>query len=93
MPEGALGAAGSRPELTGRILQVIAKTQKVPVETITPDKNFEELKIDSLDGINILFALEEEFDLDIPDEQAKSIRSVRELVDGVQKLLAAKKPA
>ena len=74
-------------ELIARVTAVIAKTQKIPPESVTIEKTFEELKIDSLDGINILFALEEEFDVDIPDEPANKIRSVREMVDGIEKLL------
>ena len=60
-------------ELIARVTGVIAKTQKIPPETVTIDKSFEELKIDSLDGINILFALEGEFDIDIPDDAARGI--------------------
>ena len=41
-----------------------------------------------MDGINILFALENEFDITIPDEQAKQIRSMREMVEGVEKLVS-----
>ena len=77
-------------ELISRVTGVIAKTQHLPPESVTIDSTFEELKIDSLDGINILFALESEFDLDIPDDAARKIRSVREMVDGIEKLLAAK---
>jgi acyl carrier protein len=77
-------------ELAARVAAVIAKTQKIPPESVTIDKTFEELKIDSLDGINILFALEEEFDVDIPDEPANKIRSVREMVRGIEKLLTLK---
>ena len=77
-------------ELISRITGVIAKTQKIPPETVTIDKSFEELKIDSLDGINILFALEGEFDLDIPDDAARGIRTVREMVEGIEKLIIAK---
>ncbi len=77
-------------DLIARVTGVIAKTQKIPPESVTIDKSFEELKIDSLDGINILFALEEEFKLDIPDEGANKIRSVREMAEGIEKLLAMK---
>jgi len=77
-------------ELAERVTQVIAKTQHIPPETVTIDSSFEQLKIDSLDGINILFAIESEFDIDIPDDAAKQIRSVREMVEGIEKLLAAK---
>jgi len=77
-------------QLIDRVAAVIAKTQHIPPETVTIDKTFEELNIDSLDGINILFALESEFDVDIPDDAAKQIRTVRDMVDGIEKLLAAK---
>jgi acyl carrier protein len=77
-------------ELIERVTGVIARTQKIPPESVTIDKTFAELNIDSLDGINILFALEGEFGIDIPDEAARQIRSVREMVDGVEKLLASK---
>jgi acyl carrier protein len=77
-------------ELIARVADVIARTQKIPPETVTIDKTFAELNIDSLDGINILFALESEFNLDIPDEAARQIRSVREMVEGIEKLLTAK---
>lgn len=78
------------PDLVERVAQVIAKAQHIPAESVTIDKTFEELKIDSLDGINILFAIESEFDVDIPDDAARQIKSVREMVDGIEKLLAAK---
>ena len=77
-------------ELIARVTRVIAATQKIPAASVTLDKTFEELKIDSLDGINILFALETEFGLDIPDDAARSIRSVREMAEGIETLLAAK---
>jgi acyl carrier protein len=77
-------------ELISRVAGVIAKTQHIPPETVTIDSTFEELKIDSLDGINILFAIESEFDIDIPDDAARQIRTVRQMLEGIEKLLAAK---
>jgi acyl carrier protein len=68
---------------------VIAKTQRLDPSALTPDSTFAELKIDSLDGINILFALEEEFKISIPDDAARQITSVRQAVDGVAHLMAA----
>ena len=75
-------------ELMQRVIRVIAATQHIPVDSIEPDSTFEALKIDSLDGINILFALEGEFQISIPDDEAKNIRTVRELAEGVEKLIA-----
>jgi acyl carrier protein len=80
----------SHSELAARVAEVIAKTQKIPPESVTLDKTFADLKIDSLDGINILFALEEEFNIEIPDDAAEKIRSVSEMVDGLEKLIAGK---
>jgi len=77
-------------DVTARVCRVIAQTQKIPPETVTAEKTFEELNIDSLDGINILFALEGEFNIDIPDEAAREIRSIRQMVEGIEKLLTAK---
>ncbi len=77
-------------ELSQRVISVMAKTQHMPVEKITIDSSFQELGIDSLDGINILFALESEFDINIPDDAAKEIRTVREMVEGVRQLVEAK---
>ena len=80
-------------DFISRVTGVIAKAQKIPPETVTIDKSFEELNIDSLDGINILFALEGEFDLDIPDDAARGIRTVRQMAEGIEKLVAAKAEA
>ena len=76
--------------LVSKVMAVIAKSQRIPVETITLDSTFEELKIDSLDGINIVFALENEFGIGIPDEGVQNLRSVRETVEGIAKLLDEK---
>jgi acyl carrier protein len=77
----------SYEELTERVIKIIADTQHITKDTIGPQSTFQELGIDSLDGINILFAVENEFNISIPDEAAQAIRSVNEMVDGILKLL------
>ncbi len=77
-------------ELTERVIKAIASTQKIDPGKITIDSTFQELGIDSLDAVNILFAIESEFDIIVPDNAAEGFRSVREVVEGVEKLLAAK---
>jgi acyl carrier protein len=76
--------------LIDRVIGVIAKTQHMPPEAITFESTFAELKFDSLDGMNILFAVETEFGVSIPDEQVPQIKSVRQMVEGIQNLLAEK---
>jgi acyl carrier protein len=85
------GGSQMSEDVVTRVIKVIAKARHIPPESITADSSFEDLKIDSLDGITILFELEGEFDVDIPDEQARSIRSVRQVAEGIELLLAAKR--
>jgi acyl carrier protein len=77
-------------ELIERVRKVIATSKRSPVERVTIDSAFEELGIDSMDAVEILFALENEFDINIPDEEVKTVRNVRQMVAGVERLLAAK---
>ncbi len=77
----------SHEELTERVRKIIASAQHLPQEKITPESTFAELGIDSLDGINILFAVESEFNINISDDAAKNIRSVRDVIEGIAKLL------
>ena len=77
-------------DLIQRVLKAIAGCKKIPLETVTIDSQFEELGIDSMDAVEILFALEGEFDISIPDEEVRTVRSVRDMCAGVERLLAAK---
>jgi len=70
------------------VIRVIAETQRIPKDSIRIDSTFEELKIDSLDGINIVFALENAFRIEIPDEAMNTMRSVQDVVAGVTRLLS-----
>jgi acyl carrier protein len=77
-------------EIEQQVIRLVADTQKIDLAEIRPESTFEELKIDSLDGLNLLFAVESEFDIQVPDDEAKSLRSVQDIINGVNKLLAAK---
>ena len=74
-------------EIERRVIRVIAETQKIELGKITPHSTFDELGIDSFDAINILFALETEFEVEISDEQAKGLRSVAQVIQGIETLL------
>jgi acyl carrier protein len=77
-------------ELIQRVLKVIATSKRIPLETVTIDSDFLQLGIDSMDAVEILFAMENEFDITIPDEDVRSVRNIRQMCEGVEKLLAAK---
>jgi acyl carrier protein len=80
----------STQDLTDRVLKVIATSKRIPPETVTITSEFQQLNIDSMDAVEILFALENEFDINIPDEEVREIRTVSQMIDGVAKLVAAK---
>ena len=80
-------------ELIQRVLKVIATSKRIPLETVTIDSEFQQLGIDSMDAVEILFALENEFDINIPDDEVRQVRNVRQMCEGVEKLVAAKSAA
>lgn len=80
-------------DLVQRVLTAIATTKRLPPENVTIDSEFEQLGIDSMDAVEILFALENEFDVSIPDDEVRQVRNVRQMCEGVERLLAAKAAA
>lgn len=74
--------------ITEKVLDLIAAVKRLPRESLSTESTFAELGLDSLDAINLIFEIESEFDISVPDEQAKSITSVRQLIESLQKLLA-----
>lgn len=68
-----------------RVIKAIAKVKGG--RTITVDSTFADLGVDSLDAIEVLFEVEEEFDLSIPNEALRGMTCVRDVVNGVERLL------
>ena len=73
--------------ISERVIEVFKKTQYLPDGKVTLESTFAELNIDSLDGLQIVFALEEEFGISIPDDAAKKFTTVQQAIDGVALLL------
>ena len=80
-------------DLIQRVLNIIASSKRSPRETVTIDSTFEQIGVDSMDAVEILFALENEFDISIPDDEVRTVRNVRQMCEGVAKLVAAKSAA
>ena len=76
--------------IESRALRVIASKQNLPLDSVRPESTFQELGIDSLDRLNILFELEGEFDIQIDDEQAKQVVTLQQMIDGITALVHAK---
>jgi acyl carrier protein len=73
--------------LARRVIDIIADKRGKNSGPIGLDTTFEELGFDSLDGINILFALEDAFSISIPDTVAQEIRSIRMAVEKLRPLV------
>ena len=65
-----------------RAKEIIAKELEVSVDQLKPEAKFiEDLGADSLDTVELVMALEEEFGLDIPDEDADKMKTVGDALD------------
>lgn len=73
-----------RSGLEQKILEVVREQKTLPDVPLTPSTELAELGIDSLDALNILFALEEAFEVTIPDEQSRQIRTLGDLVTAIE---------
>ena len=61
------------------LIEIIAKQLGVEEDNVTPDASFmEDLGADSLDTVELVMALEEEFDIEIPDSDAEKIQTVQD---------------
>ena len=79
-------------DLESRIIELVAKSKNLPASDVHLDSTFEELQIDSLDKINLSFAVEEMFSIEIPDDSLNSLKTVGDVVRGVETLRAATLP-
>ena len=77
-------------DIAQKVIEIVAREQHLDASKITIDSQFADLGIDSLDGVNILFALEEEYKIDIPDTIAQNMKSIRQVVDGLTRVLEGK---
>jgi acyl carrier protein len=68
------------------VKQIIAEQLGVDENEITPSSSFvEDLGADSLDTVELVMALEENFSIEIPDEDAEKIRTVQDAIDYIDK--------
>ena len=69
-----------------KVKQIIIDQLSVEEGEVTPTASFvDDLGADSLDRVELIKALEEAFDLEIPDEQAEKIKTVQDAVDYIEK--------
>ena len=81
------------------IFEIVAKQAKVEPSALTSDVLLSDLELQSIDVVELVFAIEEKFDIQVPyspsdqDSAGISFKSVGEIIEAVNKLVAEQHPA
>jgi len=76
-----------RSNIRKRVLSVVSNFPKVKAEAVNENSQFEnDLGLDSLDSVEMVIALEDEFQIAIPDDDADKIRSCQEAIDYIDNM-------
>ncbi len=74
-------------DITSRVINVVADQLSVDAGEIRPESSFQDdLGADSLDLVELIMAMEEEFDVKIDDDAAQKIKTVQNAVDFIESL-------
>ncbi len=77
--------------LNEKVKEIIVEQLGVDVNEVSEEASFiDDLGADSLDTVELVMAFEEEFDIEIPDEDAEKLTTVKQAVDYLEKKLAEK---
>ena len=75
----------SESSIFKKVKEIVADQLDVPLEKVTLDADFaDDLGADSLDTVELVMAIEEEFDIEIPDEDAENISTLEQAVSFIQ---------
>ena len=76
--------------LEERVKEIIVEQLGIAADEVVPEASFiEDLGADSLDIVELVMAMEEAFDVEIPDEDAEKIRTVQNAIDYIKERMAA----
>jgi len=78
-------AAITMDDVESKVKDIIAEQLGVDVASVTPDASFtEDLGADSLDAVELIMAIEEAFDIEIPDEEAEGMTTPAECITAIK---------
>ena len=75
-------------DIQQKVIEIICEQLDVEAEAVVPEASFvDDLGADSLDQVELIMAIEEEFDVSIPDEDAEKIVKVSDAIEYIEKAL------
>ena len=77
----------TRAEIEEKLIAIVRKEKDVPDDKLSLETPLADAGIDSLDSLTILFVIEEEFHISIPDDRARSMKTFGDMVDSIETLL------
>ncbi|MHC4224708.1 MAG: acyl carrier protein [Planctomycetota bacterium] len=81
----------SKEEISTKVKEIFFKTLKVEAERLKPETALrDDLQLDSLDMIEVVYELEDTFDVQIPEDRVQEITTFQQVVDGLQAAIEAK---
>ena len=83
----------TRAEIEQKVLEFARREKEIPAEKLTAKTTLADAGIDSLDSLTILFAVEEEFHISIPDDRARAIRTFADMVAVIEELTPPSTPS
>ncbi len=78
----------TRSEIEQKLIEIVRQEKHLPDDRLTRETLLADAGIDSLDALTILFAIEEQFNISIPDDRARAIKTFGDMIDAVTTLVA-----
>lgn len=76
----------TREQIEEKVKEIVVNQLGVSEEEVTTEASFlDDLRADSLDIVELIMALEEEFDIEFPDEDTEKVRTVKDVIDYIEK--------
>nr|YP_009511696.1 acyl carrier protein [Melanthalia intermedia]AXI97573.1 acyl carrier protein [Melanthalia intermedia] len=85
-----MSSAESTQAIFKKVQGIIAQQLAVDIKQVTPEVNFTDLGADSLDTVELVMAIEEEFSVEISDQDAENIANLSQVIDFIDKAVQKK---
>lgn len=79
----------TRDQIEQKLIEIVRREKNIPNDLLRTETLLADAGIDSLDSLTILFGVEEEFRISVPDDRARAMKTFGDMVDLVQELLPA----